>query len=408
VETTEVIVWSAMMGGLLTLVALALSDALINQSVSSWRGLIFIVLTGGSAIVMSGLPEILFPGIPVLALQILKSSLGPLSGALALSYLGMWLGVAAEDRIVRYSVVWGSAILVLATVFLILVSLMFPYSDGMEMISVTAPINAIAVVLAALASVRAAILGDRLARWMVLACAFLAVMVGGLFWHDLLVSSFGIGVWIFTAICTVAFFLVVTSLSIQRSRMNRQLERLAGISGGSDAATGLPQGSILLSKVDDAFWRSARMQRECTVVCLHLRNLYELGEDAGHNVDQQILSAMAARMRRAVGFRNVVGLYHPRCFVVVISAVKQPHSAERMVERLRFLMSKPMNVVGLDYAYHIFTPRFGLGIVKVTASSADPSAVIDEAERLALMSNLGSDNHPAVPDAQAAPETQAP
>jgi len=77
---------------------------------------------------------------------------------------------------------------------------------------------------------------------------------------------------------------------------------------------------VLLAKVDDALWRAERAHAQCTAVACTLRNLYSMSEAAGHTVDQQILSAMAARLRRAVGFRYVVGLYHPRCFVVVISA----------------------------------------------------------------------------------------
>jgi GGDEF domain-containing protein len=141
---------------------------------------------------------------------------------------------------------------------------------------------------------------------------------------------------------------------------------------------------VLLSKVDDAFWRSARLNTNCTVICLHLRNLYELSDDAGHLVDQQILSAMAARVRRAVGFRCVVGLYHPRCFVVVMSAVKQPKVIGKMSERLRTLMCKPLDVVGQNDVVHAFLPQFSVGAVTVTAANAIPAQVIDEAEQIAL------------------------
>lgn len=98
-------------------------------------------------------------------------------------------------------------------------------------------------------------------------------------------------------------------------------------------------------------------------------------------------SAMAARMRRAVGFRNVVGLYHPRCFVIVISARPQPDLLKNTVIRLRYLMGKPISVTGADERHHAFTPRFEFGAVTVKASSADPATVIDQAERMALAAN---------------------
>jgi hypothetical protein len=80
----------------------------------------------------------------------------------------------------------------------------------------------------------------------------------------------------------------------------------------------------------------------------------------------------------------VVGLYHPRCFVVVMSAVKQPRSAQTMAERLCELMCKPLDVVGQDEALHTFLPQFSVGAVTVTAATAIPAQVIDQAEQLAL------------------------
>lgn len=400
-DTLEIVVWSAMLGGLLTLAVTFLADVLMNRNIASWRGLAFVLLTGTSCMLMTGLPEVLFPGMPVVLVQILKSCLGPLSAALALSYLGLWLG-STEDWVVRAAVRWGPPALIAATVFLVMLPLVQDNPDPMRLVAVTAPINGVGVILATVASIRAARMGDQLARWMVAACFFLIVMVGGLYTHDLLLAHFGPGALIFIAFSTVAFFLVTTAMGIQRNRQTRHLQRLAGLSSGIDAATGLPKGSVLLTKVDDAFWRSARLQRECTVICLHLRNLYELAEIAGHTTDQQILSMLSARMRRAVGFRNVVGLYHPRCFVVVISAVKQAEMVDRLVVRLRYVLDSPLTVVGIEGGQYSFTPRYGLGIVTVPAASADPATIIDQAERLALIS--GQDEAAAAqPAAQAGP-----
>ncbi len=384
--TSEIVVWCFMLGGLLTLGAMSISDVLLNRSVGSWRGLVFIVLTGTSCALMTGLPEYLLPELPSVPVLVLKASLGPLCGALALTYLGLWLGVAAEDPLVHYTIVWGSTLLIVAAVLLAMLSLGYSAQDAYGLMCITAAVSCLAVFLSLLASVRAALLGDRLARWMVLACVFLAIMIAGLYGHNLRPAALNVHLQALTAFSTVSYFLIVTSLGIRRNRLNRRLERLAGLAQGMDPATGLPKGSVLLSKVDDAFWRSARMHTQCAVICLHLRNLYELGEVAGHHVDQQILAALTARVRRAVGFRSVVGLYHPRCFVVVLSAIKQPKLVLRTVSRLRYLMAKPLDVVGLDDGSHSFSPRFSIGTVMVTASSADPVAVIDEAERMALAS----------------------
>jgi GGDEF domain-containing protein len=364
----------------------------MHPSVATWRGLAFILTAGFSGLLLTGLLEFTFPALSGTILLILKTSFAPLSGALALTYLGLWLGVAAEDQLIHATTVWGSTGVLLAAAILVGLALIYPGDKNADLLGVTATVNGIAAVLGAVASVRAMVLGDLLARWMVVAFGFLTIMVAGLHANSLHLSFVGTGTRILTAFSSVAFFLLATALSIRRTRMTRKLERLAGLSHGADPATGLPRGSVLLSKVDDAFWRSARMQRECTVICLHIRNLYELGEVAGHQVDQQILSALAARTRRAVGFRNVVGLYHPRCFVVVISAVKQPRMVESTLMRLRHIMTKPLTVVGDGESHHTFVARFGIGMVTVHAASADPSAAIDQAEQLALAADRGPED----------------
>jgi GGDEF domain-containing protein len=335
---------------------------------------------------LSGLPEDLFPWLPLAPVLILKASLGPLSGAMVLIYLGQWLGSAADDRLVFHTISSGSKALVICAIIITAISALFAEVYETEILLFAAVLSALAVLMATITSLRAAQLGDRLALDMTTGCLFLAISTSGLYAHQLIPDNNSFLLWVVSAWSTVMFFMTMVNLSIRRNRQLRRLERLSGLSKGLDPATGLPRGSVLLSKVDDAFWRSARLKTNCTVICLHLRNLYELSDDAGHLVDQQILSAMAARMRRAVGFRCVVGLYHPRCFVVVMSAVKQPQLVSKMTERLRALMCKPLDVIGQNDAIHSFAPQFSVGAVTVTAANAIPTRVIDEAEQIALSS----------------------
>ena len=386
----EVVIWSAMLGGIATLTIVALADVWVNRTVAAWRGLFFIVLTGGSSIVLSGLPTYLIDDVSPVLLMVLRCSLGPLSSAVALNYLGLWLGNTAEDTRIGATVVGGSIGLAVAAVVLGIVASTCPPHMEREVLAYTAIVTCIAVGMALYVSMRASNLGDPLARWMSVAGLFLAIMVVGLFSHALDPQFLGVIALAATAASVVIFFLVVIALTISRNRLHRKLIRLAGLAHGTDSATGLPTGSVLMSKVDDALWRNTRTNSECAVICIQLRNLYELGEIAGHGVEQQILAAMGARVRRAVGFRCVVGLYHPRCFVVVISAVKTRATLVRLEARLNHLIAKPLIVVGVNNAYHTFVPRFGIGTVTTQAGTFDPTSLMDEAEHLAM----GRDNEP--------------
>lgn len=378
-----------MTGGLLTLSALALADALMNRSMGALRNLLFVVITGSGCVVMTGLTEVLWPEIPDRLEMLLKASLGPLGGAIALYYLGLWLGGMREDVMVYRITTWGGYSLFFASLGLAFLVMGVSSEDFHQLLVATAVVNMAAALMGLIVVVRAALLGDPLARWMVLACLALVTLVAGLYLKGLQVPGFGLGTWILTAVITVGYFLACIVLVILRTRQLRQLARLANLQKGADPATNLHTGSVLLSDVAHAFWRTARFHGECTVVCLNLHNLYELAETAGHAVDQQILVAMAARIRRAAGFRCVVGLYHPRCFVVVISSDKKRDLVTQTISRMRSMVARPMVVIGRDQTRYEYTPQLGVGIVTVDPANADPLTVITEAERQALATVRG-------------------
>jgi GGDEF domain-containing protein len=388
---SEISVWSAMSGGLLTIAALALADVLFSRNVASARNLVFVLITSAACILMSGLPEAFFPDLPQRLVMVLKAGLGPLAGAIALIYLGIWLGGMREDMLVYRLTAWGGAVLFFAAMGLTMAgAVVAPGRSFWELLLFTACFNLAAVVLALLATVRAALLGDPLARWMVGACVLLALTTIGLYLKGLNVSGAGLGTWIVTALSTVSYYLLASALIYVRLRQNRQLKRLSRMQLGDDPATGLPTGLTLINEVEHAFWRTARHHGECTVVCLHLRNLYELGQAAGRGVEHQIQVAMAARIRRAAGFRCIVGLFHPRCFVVVISADKRRAYVNTTINRLRQMVAQPLSVVGANQARHDFMPQLGVGVVTLDPTDAKPLEVINEAERKALGVNGGN------------------
>jgi hypothetical protein len=129
-------------------------------------------------------------------------------------------------------------------------------------------------------------------------------------------------------------------------------------------------------------------------MCLYLRNLYELNQDLGTAADYQILVAMAARIRRAAGFRCVVGMYHPRCFVVVIDVdhLRQPPAV--MLRRLSAFACEPMTVLWSDMKPHTFHPEVGLAMTEADAAAASPLEVLNSTEAAAQRAD------PAQPESQ--------
>lgn len=377
-------VWAVMAGGLLSLALLAAADALMVRTLGAVRNLLLIGTLGLACVLMSGLPEALWPGLPERLGMALKAGFGLLSSALGLRFLGIWTGGDQEDHVIHRMTVWGCYGLLIAAMVMAILATLVPVQDFKQLLVLTAVLNGVAVLIVAVTAVRSALLGDPLARWLVLACVLLVGMSSGLYLHALKIEGWNHALAIATATCALLFMLIVMVLMIVRNRQQRHLARLARLEMGRDPATGLPTGAKLLSEVEHAFWRTGRLHGQCIVVCLYLSNLYELGDSLGRTSDNQILAATAARIRRAAGFRCVVGMYHPRCFIVVFSVDRKRAFDEAVLHRLRNLATQPLLVISDKDKRLQFVPQVGMASRTVQPDHMVPQDVIDQLEHEAM------------------------
>lgn len=381
-QAFEVAIWSAMAGVLLTLAIAASLDLAPRPSLPAARSWLSLVLTGGSCILMSGLPETLWPSWNQIDWLPLKATLGPLCGALAMTYLGHWSGLRSEDRLVRRMMGPGASVLIAGTFLLLGLVVVGVPADTVLLL--TAAVNSLAVLMGVLIAVRSVTLGDQLSRWMVLACLCLAQMTAGLYAKGLGMDM-GNPYWALTACATVGYFTTVIVLVRMRNRQLRRLRRQAAGQMPSMDPLNLPCGAQLVTRVEDALWRSQRMGRPCLVVAVSVSNLYAYREPPVLDPAGEILVALSARIRQLVGFRNVVGLYHQRCFVLALSAVQDPQRAELVTERVLRELRMSVNV-GPDPLSLPFQPEVAIGVVEMPAGNDDAVAVrvINLAEQLAL------------------------
>ncbi|MFP5467093.1 MAG: hypothetical protein ACLGG8_06135 [Gammaproteobacteria bacterium] len=381
-SVAEMALWSAMAGVLVTLAVLASIDMAVHRTLASVRAWVSTVFTSLACLLMCGWLETLWPALQDTDLLPLKASLGPLCGALALAYLGHWTGMRSDDRLVRLLMGPGAGAIALGALALLVWTL--SGADDRDVMMWTAAVNGLAVVMGSVVAVRSVMLGDQLSRWMVLACLCLAQLTAGHYAKGL-GHEWGLWYWGLTAVAAVGYFLTVIVMVRLRHREWRRLNRLAqGAMPVADSA-GLPRGVQLVHKVDDALWRSARMERPCVIAAVVVTNLYDYGDQLPSDPEAEILVTLAARIRRVVGFRNVVGLFHQRCFVLAVSAVQDPHRREVVASRL--LQELRMAVLlSPDPTVAPFQPDVGIGIIDVPAGSEEVDAlrVMTQAEHLAL------------------------
>ena len=380
-SNTELSIWSALLGALLTFFGAALADAVRNPTLAAWRALGFIVLTGSSCMIMSGWLEHIAQIQNPVGLLPAKVALGPLSGALALLYLGIWFGKLAQDAWLDHLIHWGSFAQCLAGVLLLVSALIWP-AHGYTLLCITFAVNILSVIMAISAAARGVALGDRLAAAMVVACVCLGLMVVGLYAKGLGLASSNL-LWALTAISTAAYFLITTVLTLHRNRQMRLISKMAGGMAQTDEITGLPVGGMLLSRIDDAMWRSVRIERECAVLAIWIDNLYLFNEEIDRSIEHEIRHVLAARIRRAIGFRHILGLQQSRCFVVGISAIS---TRQRVLDNAMALvqnLQRPLQVGVMLGHSQMYEPKISVGIVFVgLGHMTDPLNAMDQAQLL--------------------------
>ena len=380
----EIVIWSAMTGGIFTIFLMALGDAIGNQNTGTLLSPLFVLITGASCVVITGLPEALFPMLPARPLMVLKGSLGPMAGSMSLYLLGRWLGGLNEDVLVYRLTAWGGICIAVATLVLAGLAVWVPADRFLSLLWVTAGVNLVPVAIALAVVRRSDKLGDPLARWMTPSIICLSLMTVGFYMKGLQLPGLGLVAWGFTALMAVTYFLISIVLVVLRVRQRQKLARLLRMELGADPATGLPTGVALLSKIEHSLWRASRQRGDSTVFCIHLSNLYELAGSQIEGVDHQILSAMAARIRRAAGFRCVIGLYHPRSFVVAFSTDRHNARADVVMGDLRAITSMPLALKGEWKSVHTFVPCVGVGSVTIEKGNVRVVDVIHAAEELAV------------------------
>ncbi len=380
----EFFIWSAMTGAIGLMAIFALADIVRTRLVAAWRGLAFVLLTGGGAVLMTGLPEFVFQMTDSRMLLAAKATVGPLSGAASLLYLVHWLGIKANERI--HGMIMLLAVLIIAAALVVLmIHLMTSGLAPSTLIGYAAAINCVPVMVGLAISLRSALLGDQLAWWMTAACLLLVCFATGLYAHGLGLDI-GLAGMLVTAVCTLLYFVTVSVLMQMRNTNHKQLKRLLRADPSTSLVTGLPVGSAFVEKVDDAIWRNARFGYDCAALCICLKNLYALNDRGGRDVEIEIHTRTIARLRRAVGFKDVVGHMDSRCIVVLVSGVKDPVVVEQIAHHIFSVLQRPMRVGAFLRESYMHVPQISIGITHVaTRGLQEISALslIDQAQAIA-------------------------
>lgn len=128
----------------------------------------------------------------------------------------------------------------------------------------------------------------------------------------------------------------------QLARRQRELAFLAT----HDALTGLPNRTLILDRVDQALIRARRDQIPLAALFVDLDNFKAINDSLGHDIGDELLRAVAARLTAVVREADAVGRLGGDEFVVIASEVSLAAGPELIAERLLEALERPFKLAG--------------------------------------------------------------
>jgi diguanylate cyclase len=159
-------------------------------------------------------------------------------------------------------------------------------------------------------------------------------------------------------------------LVMERERVRDQLERLAG----ADGLTGLPNRSLLLTRLGEALRRERPDGAVTAVLFIDLDDFKGINDDFGHRVGDETLQAVSRRLTERLRRGDLLGRLSGDEFVVVCDGVETddvPGLAARALEAF----ARPFSLTTVDV-----TLGASIGVATSATCGATPEQLLHEAD----------------------------
>jgi diguanylate cyclase (GGDEF)-like protein len=107
-----------------------------------------------------------------------------------------------------------------------------------------------------------------------------------------------------------------------------------------DGLTGLPNRTLMLERLEHAFQRTRRTGKTSAVIFVDLDKFKLVNDTHGHSVGNQLLVAVAMRLRRALRPPDTIARMHGDEFVILCEDLDNPDQAGPIVARLAAAMGR--------------------------------------------------------------------
>jgi diguanylate cyclase (GGDEF)-like protein/PAS domain S-box-containing protein len=135
-----------------------------------------------------------------------------------------------------------------------------------------------------------------------------------------------------------------------------------------DALTGLPNRTYFRDQLDKALGPTRHSGKSCAVLFIDLDQFKQVNDTLGHPCGDQLLCAVADRLRKIVRDTDVVARFGGDEFVVFQSPIKHPKEASSLAKNIVKWLEEPYDIEGHNV---VIGASIGIAITPHEAISAD-------------------------------------
>ncbi len=370
----ELIIWSMALGAILAVAVARMADLISRPGLSSAQGVAYhlavflLVLIESGVIAQASTVNPRF----MHAAQVLA---GPVCMGLANFWIRGWLSAAQRDRLMS-GFLRASALLL--PVFG-LACLALPIG---QQLPASAALTLLGAVVTLWLTVRASLLGDRLAFMMSAGCLLTVPSIAGLYATAINVPMNGLLVALLASCAALANG--ITGFVLWRRDRHEWKSRRAD-TGSSlfDAVTKLDSGVALVQKLIKAQRRRRRTRRDGAVIAVLVFNVESITEQVGTAGVNDMFITLASHFQRQVGVVNPVGRYYEQCFVSLVETIHSPGWLRTLGLRVASSLRRPVEVNAAGGQRVEVLPDIGVGVVHLSPGHLDVEDILHDAQRMA-------------------------
>jgi GGDEF domain-containing protein len=374
--THELAVWSMALGAIAAVVLARLADLAVRPSLSQAQGLAYHVTVLLLVVLLSGVGTELWPARNPRLMHAVQVLAGPAGVGLSSFWIRGWLSAAQRDRLMSWALRACAALSPLAA----LACLALPAG---QQLPASAAISVLGTVLTLWMTVRAWLMGDRLAPVMASGCLLMLIAIAGLHATAMNLPGMGVGLQALVAFCA-ALSNALTGFALwRRDRHEWRSRHEPAAPSWLDPVTRLHGGVGLVKKLLKAQRRRARTGHDGAVLAILVFDVESIASQAGTAGVNEAFICLASRIQRQVGVVNPVGRYYDRCFVCIVESIQSPAWLRTLGLKVSSSVRRPVELTTLSGERMAMQLDVGIGVVHLSGEPAAVEDILYDAQRMA-------------------------